>query len=130
MKILTLIALLTTSQFAYAMSVSEQKCLTASIYHECRSEPKKWLECGKVAVLRQSHCKVGFSDYGATSCHLCDIVKSSEYQTHRLLSKPKLERGVYSKIRALVASNNFTGGCYAYFSARRGNTTFRKSFRG
>jgi hypothetical protein len=130
MKTLTLIALLVTSQFTHAMSASEQQCLAASIYHECRSEPEKWLECGRVAVLRQSHCKAGFSDYGASSCHLCDIVKSEQYQTSTLLSKPKLERVVYSKIKSFVIRNNFTGGRYAYFSARRGKTTFRKSFRG
>ena len=104
MKTLTLIVLLTTSQFAHALTKSEQTCLALNIYHEGRSLPvKDWKKIASVAINRSKI--FGKYKFGAKSKHLCDIVKSNEYPSHKKFKNKILEPKLYNKIFSFVRSN-------------------------
>jgi len=127
MKTLTLIVLLVTSQFANAtLSTAEQRCLLLSTYHEARSlSETDWLKVASVATNRKEfYEKYGF---GSKSSNLCDIVKSKQYTTSKLLSKRIKEPKVLAKMKKILSSRRIKTN-YLFFTSRNGVMRYKRRF--
>ena len=128
MKTLTLIVLLFTSQFTYAtLSSAEQRCLLLSTYHEARSlSETDWLKVASVATNRKEfYEKYGF---GSVSSNLCDIVKSKQYTSSKLLNKHIREPKILSKMRKVLQSKRIKTK-YLFFTSRNGTMHYKRNFK-
>lgn len=126
MKTLTLIVLLFTSQFAVADITEEELiCVARSTYHEVRSLSKKdWLKTANVAYNR----KLKFAEYnfGAKSSNLCDIVKSKQYSSRRLLKHKIREKELYEKIITTLRYENWQNTTKAmYFTTTNKKVNYK-----
>lgn len=103
MKTLTLIILLTTSQFANALSKQEQHCLLLSTYHEARSlSEDDWLKVAQVAKNRQQFYKK--YHFGSKSANICDIVSSKQYTSRNKLNNSIKEQKVFSRMQKVLTT--------------------------
>ena len=114
MKTLTLIVLLTTSQFAYAMA--EDTCLARSIYFEARDQtPAIWGKVARVALNR----KKLFKEFKLSKQSLCTVVMSKDYTTRYLIIRGKIkEKELYEKIKLFVKKGKFASSNVYYFSGK------------
>jgi spore germination cell wall hydrolase CwlJ-like protein len=130
MKTLTLLVLLVTSQFSHAASAIELDCVARSVYHEARSLPKQhWIKVANVIQNRSKHYKK--YRFGSKSSHLCDIVKSNQFSSNRMLTTRIKEPEIYGEIRETLKRSNWKTTTNAlYFETKKGqmiyNTTWRK----
>ena len=103
MKTLTLIILLTTSQFANALSKQEQHCLLLSTYHEARGlSEDDWLKVAQVAKNRQQFYKK--YHFGSKSANICDIVSSKQYTSRNKLNNSIKEQKVFSRMQKVLTT--------------------------
>lgn len=122
MRTLTLIVLLTTSQFTYAISPAESECLARNVYHEARSLSRiDWLKVARVLLNRKLHYNEK-RRFHAKSNNLCDLAQSREYTSR--LTKPIKERKVY---REIVKTMRYAkaGGKDLFFTTRKGKMIYR-----
>lgn len=112
--------LLLVSNSAFAVDFIEFECVVKSVYHEGRSATKKdWLKIANVVYNR----KIDFKKhkYGAKSGHMCDIVKSKEFNTHDILNKKIREMDIYDGIRTHLKKHKWTNITTAtFFKTRNG----------
>ncbi len=124
MKLLTLIVLLTTSQFAHSLTSSEKGCLALNVFHEARSSKKDWLKVASVAVNRSKN----FKKYSSKSSNICDIVKSREYTSAKRFRNRIQEVEVYLAIATIINKTViFNQSDALYFSSRKGKMHYRKT---
>jgi len=129
-RTLLLLVLLVTSQFSYAITKSEQECITKVVYHEARSlKEKDWLKVANVTYNRSKHFKE--YHFGAKSKHLCDIVKSKQYTSKRKLKDKIKEKKRYEEIKKSLLTKNWKTKTNAlYFTTRNGRMIYSKEWRG
>lgn len=122
MKTILLITLLTTSQFAHALSASELDCMARNVYHETRGLRKNdWLRVARVLLARKETFSRKHS-YHAKSNNLCDLARSSEYTSR--LAGPIKERKVFREIQQAVKAVH-NGGKELFFTTKRGKMIYR-----
>jgi alpha-N-acetylglucosamine transferase len=127
MKSIVFLVLLTTTQYANALSAAEQDCLTKSLYHEGRSLTQKdWRRMTNVVLNRaKQRAKTSNHLFGAKSSNVCDIVKSREFTTHSLLHHRIHEPKAYAQIKSFVKTGPKATGKELFFSSFRGKMRFR-----
>lgn len=129
MKTLTLIILLTTSQFANALSKEEQHCLLLSTYHEARSlNEKDWLLVAQVAKNRKQFYRK--YKFGSKSSNICDIVTSKQYTSRNKLKQTIKEPKLLLKIQKTLSNKQIKTNAL-YFTSKnnkmRYSTTFNRN---
>ena len=123
MNSLVFLTLLLLPFHTQALTHSEIICASQNIYHEAREDKASWFKVLQVAVNRKSNPK----KFGAKSSHLCDVVHSKQYTTHKL--RHIKEKDKYVEILKFVREHpvNKPSNIF-YFSAKKGKTKFRVKF--
>lgn len=94
------------------LSRSEKDCVVKMVYHEARSLSKSdWLKVANVAYNR----KYDKSRYNSRSKHLCDIVKSKEFDTAKSLNDKIKEPGRFKQIKIALSQNDWQNQTSALF---------------
>lgn len=94
------------------LSESEKDCAVRMVYHEARSLSKSdWLKVANVAYNRK-HDK---ARYKSRSKHLCDIVKSSEFDTAKSLNAKIKESKLFNEIQTALLNNDWKNKTNALF---------------
>lgn len=122
MNKLLILCLLGLSFNVNALTKSEIVCASQNIYFEAREDKVSWIKVLQVANNRKSNPK----KYGARSSHLCDIVHSSQYKTHKL--RHIKEKDKYKEIlKFVVHHKQLVHSNLTYFSGKH-KLHFRNKF--
>lgn len=107
MKSIVFLVLLFTSQFSSAkISKAEFTCVSKNIYYEARGDKKSWVKAAQVVYTRGLLWKKG-EKFSSKSSNLCDIVKSPEFSTRKLLNKPIKEKKTFKEIEKTLKTRNW-----------------------
>ena len=94
------------------LSRSEKDCVVKMVYHEARSLSKSdWLKVANVALNR----KYDKARYKSRSKHLCDIVKSKEFDTAKSLNAKIKETKRFKQIENALSQNDWQNQTNALF---------------
>ena len=94
------------------LSRSEKDCVVKMVYHEARSLSKSdWLKVANVALNR----KYDKARYKSRSKHLCDIVKSKEFDSAKNLNAKIKEPERFNEIQMALADNDWQNVTNALF---------------
>lgn len=94
------------------LSESEKDCAAKMVYHEARGlNQSDWLKVANVALNRKNHK----ARYKSRSKHLCDIVKSKEFNTAKILNAKIKEPKRFNEIQTALSQNDWQNATNALF---------------